>query len=72
MTSRSILGFTFSLLLASTNFFRLCSAQCFTPNGTDRNAMYNVPDGWYYAPCNSLVPVSMCCAIGMWLPLTYP
>jgi hypothetical protein len=40
------------------------SAACYTPEGLDRNAMFNVADGYYYAPCDNVVPVSMCCAIG--------
>ena len=40
------------------------SAACYTPEGLDRNTMFNVSDGYFYAPCDNVVPVSMCCAIG--------
>ena len=40
------------------------SAACYTPEGLDRNAMFNVSDGYLYAPCDNVAAVSMCCAIG--------
>jgi hypothetical protein len=40
------------------------SAACYTPEGLDRNAMFNESDGYLYAPCDNVVAVSMCCAIG--------
>jgi hypothetical protein len=40
------------------------SAACYTPEGLDRNVMIDVSEGYYYAPCDNVVPVSMCCAIG--------
>jgi hypothetical protein len=40
------------------------SAACYTPEGLDRNAMFNASEGYLYAPCNNVAAVSMCCAIG--------
>jgi hypothetical protein len=40
------------------------SATCYTPDGLDRNAMFNASDGYLYAPCDNVAAVSMCCAIG--------
>src|SRR5271163_3436544 len=40
------------------------SAACYTPEGLDRNEMFNASEGYLYAPCDNVVPVSMCCAIG--------
>jgi hypothetical protein len=40
------------------------SAACYTPEGLDRNVMFNASEGYLYAPCDNVVPVSMCCAIG--------
>jgi hypothetical protein len=40
------------------------SAACYTPEGLDRNTMLNASEGYLYAPCDNVVPVSMCCAIG--------
>jgi hypothetical protein len=40
------------------------STPCYTPAGTDVNLAYNVAENWFYAPCNNVAAVSMCCAIG--------
>ena len=37
-----------------------CFSACFLPNGTDRNTLAGVADG--YVPCNPSAAVSMCCA----------
>lgn len=40
------------------------SAACYTPEGLDRNVMFDASDGYLYAPCDNVAAVSMCCAIG--------
>jgi hypothetical protein len=55
------------LALSSTLILSLVghsSAACYTPEGLDRNTQFNASDGYLYAPCNNVAPVSMCCAIG--------
>lgn len=48
-----------SLILLSSQ----AVAQCFLPNGTDRNSLPGVEKG-DYLPCDNNAKVSMCCALG--------
>lgn len=45
----------------------LCSAACFTSNGTNVNTLIGYPDDGIYAPCkNTTNGASMCCATGIY------
>ncbi|KAL8945883.1 MAG: hypothetical protein Q9222_007642 [Ikaeria aurantiellina] len=58
--SRGILPF---ILLSA--FISTASADCFYPNGTDRNEGTDVTPGTEaYVPCNQVNPFSMCCRYG--------
>ncbi|KAL8851295.1 MAG: hypothetical protein Q9221_003825 [Calogaya cf. arnoldii] len=58
---RVSLLFIFLSTLAATSL----AADCFVPNGTDRNDSPDVPtDSISYVPCNQNTPHSMCCRYG--------
>lgn len=57
------------LVLTLLSTWLLCAQTasavvCYTPDGHNRNAMFNESDGELYAPCDSNAAYSMCCAIG--------
>jgi hypothetical protein len=58
----------FVLLYSLSTLITHISANCYWPNGTDRNvaanASYPGSADEYYAPCNPDATASMCCAIG--------
>ena len=58
----------FFLLFSLSTLISPTSANCYWPNGTDRNvavnASYPGSANEFYAPCNPDATASMCCAIG--------
>ena len=53
---------TFRFLFTLPYILRPISATCFTPNGTDRNALSDTNGETWFQPCETGNGYSMCCA----------